>query len=180
MKTRASNNNNRTNGQRCKLLPCNICSAYLEKFGAECQLNFLLSVTTCCRNLAMAGRRERYCFLLQLYDSWYIISEISNCCWQIDRCVEAAASPNKAENRVKRWKRISGYGKRPVASCHCWSMYHLPLGFKCGVSDAWPWELLTSHRVSIKCNGAFSGCMKSGTEQGSLRNKSSIHKILAR
>lgn len=133
METCESNNNNRTNGQPCELLACTICSAYLEKFGAECQLNFLLSVTTCCRNLAAAGRKERYCFLLQLYDSWYIISEISNCCWQIDRCAGATASSNKAENRVKRWKRISGYRKRTVAPCHCWYTYHFPLGLKCGV-----------------------------------------------
>lgn len=57
-----SNSSDSSKGHHGKSFRCNICWAYREKFGPECQLNFLLS-SACCRNLVAEGRRERYCFL---------------------------------------------------------------------------------------------------------------------
>lgn len=131
-----SNSSSRSKGHRGKSFRCNICWAYREKFGPECQLNFLLS-TACCRNSVTEGRRERYCFLYSFMTPG-IISEESNCSWQICctstgmggfrgrsgvTCLVRCRVRTRQETELKDGKqtqgRKSGYRKRLVSSRRC-------------------------------------------------------------
>jgi len=141
-----SNSSSRSKGHHGKSFRCKTCWAYREKFGPECQLNFLLS-TARCRNSVTEGRRERYCFLYSFMTPGILYQRnrtalgrfvVLRSVWEV---LEAAAvlpawsDVGSEQGGKPSWKVESKHRnenqatkKRLVSSCRCWSMYRLPLG----------------------------------------------------
>lgn len=157
-------------GHRRKLLGCNICSAYLEKFGAECQLNFLLRVTTCCRNFGVEGRGERdiaffRALWLVVYYIWDIELRVGRFVAVRSMCEHVFVPEGERrvqttwKKRVKMWKRNTGTNIRLEKTGSCLMSLLIPVSsstwFEMG--DGGSRELLIFHWNSVRFNGAFSG-----------------------
>ena len=171
-----SNSSSRSKGHRGKSFRCNICWAYREKFGPECQLNFLLS-TACCRNSVAEGRRERYCFLYSFMTPGILYQSNRTAlgrfvalgsAWRFQgpqRCYLPGqmSSLNKAGNRVKRWKAKTGTKIRlqKTAGFLMSLLIHVSSSTWLEMSDAVSWEMLIFHWVCVVVNGVFSRYVRS-------------------
>lgn len=112
------------------------------------------------------GVKGKILLSLQLYDSWRIISEISNCRWQICcSSIDVGTCVVLWEGRPVQttWKRntATNIGLERTGICLTSLLIHVSSStwFEMGVGGSW--ETLVSHWDSVVFNGAPSGYVKS-------------------